>query len=327
MPTHYALKQLMWLFFGVLIMMLAMLRGYKFFVDTSYIFYVISLLLLVAVGVVGTKVSGAQRWLTLGFFQLQPSELCKLATILTLAKYLGDKKVSQRQWLTVTSAFILTLIPLIFIVIQPDLGTSMIFVPILFCMLYLWGSRLRYLLVPFFLAVLSLPLIWNFLLKDYQKRRLLVFIDPNMDPLGAGYTAIQSKIAIGSGQFFGKGWREGTQNTLRFLPEHHTDFIFSVIGEEWGFVGGWVVICLFIIFLWKAIDVMHLTTDTSAKLLGVGIISMFFFQIFVNISMTIGFMPITGLPLPFVSYGGSSLFMNFFAVGMLLSIYRERSIF
>jgi len=327
METHYALKQLFWLFLGVVVMMIVFIRGYKFFLDTSYLFYVISLLLLAAVWFVGTEVSGAQRWLTFGFFQLQPSELCKLATILTLAKFLGSKKVSQRQLLAVSCAFLLVLVPLVCIVTQPDLGTALIFVPILFCMLYLWGSKLRYLLAPAVMAVLSLPFIWHLLLREYQKRRLLVFINPDIDPLGAGYTAIQSKISVGSGQFFGKGWMEGTQNTLRFLPEHHTDFIFSVIGEEWGFVGSLVVIGLFIVFLWRAIDMMVLTTDTSAKLLGVGIISMFFFQVFVNMGMTIGFMPITGLPLPFVSYGGSSLLINFFAIGLLLSIYKERSIF
>jgi len=326
--SDFMIKQLLWLAIGIVIMVLVFLIGYKFFLDTAYLFYIASLVLLVAVWFVGVKKLGAQRWLEIGFFQLQPSELCKLATILTLAKFLGSRNTKQQsQFLTVAVAFGLVLVPLILILIQPDLGTSLIFIPILFCMLFIWGSRLRYLLVPFVMAVISTPVIWFFLLKEYQKRRLLVFIDPDIDPLGAGYTAIQSKIAVGSGQLFGKGWMEGTQNILRFLPEHHTDFIFSIIGEEWGFVGSTVIVVLFMIVLWRAIDMLHFTTDLSAKLLGVGIISIFFFHIIVNIGMTIGLMPITGLPLPFVSYGGSSLITSYFAIGLLLSVYKQRSIF
>jgi len=325
--AHYATRQLIWLAVGILIMAMVFVRGYKFFIDTSYIFYIASLVLLVAVWVVGVKKLGAQRWLELGFFQLQPSEFCKLAVILTLAKFLGSRKINQSQVLTVAIAFALVLVPLVLILIQPDLGTALIFIPVLFCMLFIWGSKLRYLLVPLGMAVLSTPFMWHFLLQEYQKRRLLVFLNPNIDPLGSGYTAIQSKIAVGSGQLFGKGWLEGTQNKLRFLPEHHTDFIFSVIGEEWGFVGSLVLVALFICFLWRAIDMMLLTTESSAKLLGIGIIAVFFFHISVNIGMTVGLMPITGLPLPFVSYGGSSLLVSFFSVGLLLSIYKERSIF
>ncbi len=325
--SNFALRQLLWLFIGVVGMIVCLIWGYKFFLNTSYLFYGGALLLLFAVWLVGSERSGAQRWLEFGAFQLQPSELAKLATIMMLAKFLGNRKVGQGQFFTVAAAFGLVLVPWIFIVIQPDLGTALIFVPILFCMLFIWGSRLRYLLVPAFMAIASVPFIWNFLLRDYQKRRLLVFINPNIDPLGSGYTAIQSRIAVGSGQFFGKGWMQGTQNKLSFIPEHHTDFIFSVIGEEWGFIGALVLIGLFIIFIWRAIDMMHLTTDSSAKFLGTGIIAMFFFHVLVNVGMTVGMMPITGLPLPFISYGGSSLLTNFFSVGLLLSIYRERSIF
>jgi len=324
---QYALKQMLWLCLGLVAMVMCLMLTYKFFLNASYLFYVITFGLLVAVWMFGAERSGAQRWLAIGAFQIQPSELSKIATILTLSKFLGSRVGKSHQFLTVVAAFAIVLGPLVFILKQPDLGTALIFVPILFCMLFLWGSRLRYLIIPFVLAVASMPLIWNFLLREYQKRRLLVFLNPNIDPLGSGYTAIQSKISVGSGQFFGKGWLQGTQNKLQFLPEHHTDFIFSVIGEEWGFIGATVVIGLFMIFIWRAIDMLHLTTDVSARLLGSGVIAMFFFQVFINIGMTIGLMPIAGLPLPFVSYGGSSLLAGYFAVGLLLSIYRERSIF
>jgi rod shape determining protein RodA len=327
MTANFAFRQLVWLFIAVVGMIICLMLGYKFFLNTSYLFYFGALILLLAVWSVGSVKSGAQRWLELGAFQLQPSEIAKLATILALAKFLGNRSPKKNQFLSVLTAFGMVLIPLVFIVIQPDLGTSLIFLPILFCMLFIWGCRIWYLLVPIVMGVISMPLFWHYFLREYQKRRLLVFVNPNIDPLGSGYTAIQSKIAVGSGQFFGKGWMEGTQNKLQFLPEHHTDFIFSVIGEEWGFVGSMVVLSLFIIFIWRAIDMMHLTTDTSAKLLGTGIISVFFFQVLINIGMTIGLMPIAGLPLPFVSYGGTSLLTSFFAIGLLLSIYKERSIF
>jgi rod shape determining protein RodA len=325
--VSYATRQLMWLALGMTLMAIAFMGGYKIFIDTAYIFYILSLILLLAVWTVGVEKSGAQRWLELGIFQLQPSEVCKIATILALAKFLGSHKAKHSQFIAVAVAFGIVILPLVLILMQPDLGTALIFVPVLFCILFVWGCQLRYLLVPFFLVILSTPLIWNFILRDYQKRRLLVFINPNIDPLGSGYTAIQSKIAVGSGQLFGKGWLEGTQNQLKFLPEHHTDFIFSVIGEEWGFIGALVIVGLFMVFLWKAIDMMHVTTDVSAKLLTCGIVSIFFFHVVVNIGMTVGLMPITGLPLPFLSYGGSSLLTSFFCVGLLLSVYKERSIF
>jgi len=317
----------MFLAIGIAVMTVVFLRGYKFFIDTAYLFYIASLLLLISVWFVGVEKLGAQRWLEIGSFQLQPSEICKLATILALAKFLGHRKPKQNQLVTMAVAFTLVLIPIVLIVIQPDLGTAIIFIPVLFCMLFIWGSKLRYLLMPVVMAVISTPIIWFFLLREYQKRRLLVFVDPNIDPLGSGYTAIQSKIAVGSGQLFGKGWMEGTQNTLKFLPEHHTDFIFSIIGEEWGFIGSIVVVGLFIIFLWRAIDMLHVTTDFSAKFLGVGIISVIFFQVLINVGMTVGLMPITGLPLPFVSYGGTSLLVSYFSIGLLLSVYKQRSIF
>ena len=223
-------------------------------------------------------------------------------------------------------AFIITLIPLVLVLKQPDLGSALIFLPILFCMLYVWGAKLKYFLLTFSLGLSSTPFLWM-ILKPYQRNRLLSFIDPNKDPLGSSYTVLQSKIGIGSGGLFGKGWLEGSQNKLHFIPEHHTDFIFSVIGEE----GGFMVVLLFFVFYTLLFRLCFLvisqTTDTSGRLLATGIISMIFFHLFINVGMTIGLMPVTGLPLPLISYGGSSILSVFIAFGLLASIYKERSIF
>ncbi|MBI4970293.1 MAG: rod shape-determining protein RodA [Candidatus Omnitrophica bacterium] len=324
--TDYVMKQIMWIGMGVVMCLLVVWVGYRPFLNLAPIFYGISIMLLVLVMLTGVSAKGAQRWLDLGFIALQPSEFCKLATILTLARFLGANKPTKNQWFTFAIASVIVLFPLGFILKQPDLGTALIFVPIFFLMLYVWGAKLRYLLGTIAIGLASMPVFW-LLLKEYQKRRLLVFINPNVDPVGAGYNTIQSKIAVGSGMMFGKGWFQGTQNRLRFIPEHHTDFIFSVIGEEWGFIGSMALLLVFLLFFWRAMMIGNQTTDMSGRLLVVGIVSMLAFHVFVNIGMTIGIMPITGLPLPFISYGGSSLISAFISVGLLISVYRTRSIF
>jgi len=209
---------------------------------------------------------------------------------------------------------------------QPDLGSSIVFIPFLVAMLFLWGVRFRYLIALFVMSVSALPFVW-FALAPYQQKRLLVFFNPSIDPIGASYTAIQSKIAVGSGELFGKGWLQGTQTQLDFVPEHHTDFILTVIAEEFGFFGTLLVIFLFAVLIGYAFRILEHTTDVKARLLAIGVTALFCFQIFVNIGMAIGIAPITGLTLPFISYGGSSLVMTFFALGLLVSIYKERSIF
>ncbi len=326
LPGDYALKQLAWLGVSILTLMAVVRIGYRTLLGYSYAFYAISIALLLVVIILGDMHLGAQRWIEIGPFALQPSEFAKIAVILTLAQYLGERARNRYQTKRFLVAFILVSFPMIFILKQPDLGTTLIFIPILFCILFLWGVRLRYLVVTSLFALTSFPVFWA-LLKGYQKRRLLVFLNPNVDPLGAGYTAIQSKIAVGAGQFFGKGFLQGTQNRLRFLPEHHTDFIFCVIAEEWGFVGSCLILMLFALLFIRMIRVIERTTDTRARLITAGVVSMVFFQVVINIGMTVGLMPITGLPLPFVSYGGSSLVTMFIAVGLLISIYKDRSIF
>lgn len=324
--SSYVTKQLAWIAVGLASLLFTVWVGYRSFLNLSFVFYGISILLLLLVFLTGAVRQGAQRWLDFGFIALQPSEFCKLAAVLALARFLGSRKPTQDHWMSFFLSALIVVFPLGFIVKQPDLGTALIFVPIFFCMLFVWGAKLRYLVTTVLLGAASLPLLW-FLLKEYQRRRLLVFINPDIDPLGSGYTAIQSKIAVGSGMIFGKGWFQGTQNRLHFIPEHHTDFIFSVIGEEWGFIGAVVLLMLYLAFFWKATSVGNQSTDMSIRLLVVGIVSMFAFQVFINVGMTIGLAPITGIPLPFASYGGSSLISAFIAVGLLISIYRTRSIF
>lgn len=322
----YALKQSIWLGIGLVFMLGIVSIGYRSFLNISYLIYLCSLFLLILVFFVGTSKYGAQRWIPIAGFALQPSEFAKIAVILTLSHYLGNRKKTRFQLKRFFIVFLLTCIPLFLIVKQPDLGTSLIFLPILYCMLFVWGVKLRYIFFTVFMGIASFPIFWH-LLKDYQKKRLLTFINVNEDPLGASYTAIQSKIAVGSGGIFGKGLYCGTQNRLNFVPEHHTDFIFCVIAEEGGFIASMSLIILFLIVIKLSIDVITKTTDPEAKLLAAGITSMLIFQIIINIGMTIGLCPITGLPLPFISYGGSSLLTYCIGFGFIMSIYKQRKIF
>lgn len=211
----------------------------------------------------------------------------------------------------------------ILIFLQPDLGTALVLVPILFAILFVCKERLLYIILTIVAGLCSLPVFWG-LLKDYQKSRLLVFINPNLDPLGAGYTIMQSKIAIGSGGVFGKGWLGGTQSYLKFLPEKHTDFIFSVVGEEWGFLGGMFLICLYTLVIARGINIMSKAETAYGKAIAAGVVTLIAFQVFVNISMTIGMMPVVGLPLPAISYGGSNTIASFIGIGFLLSISKYK---
>jgi rod shape determining protein RodA len=321
-----ALNQMVRIAVGLLVFLAVIAVGYKSFLNVSYVLYAVVLICLVMVLIFGTKRYGAQRWLYIGPFSFQPSEFSKLAVILALSHYLGQRKKNLYQIRRFVISFIMTLVPLVLVLKEPDLGTSLIFLPILFFMLYVWGAKLKYFLLTFSLGLCSLPFLWT-ILKPYQKDRLFAFMDPDRDPLGASYTVIQSKIAIGSGGFLGKGWLHGSQNKLHFIPEHHTDFIFSVVGEEGGFIGVLVFFLLIVLFFRLAFIAMRHTTDVSGRLLATGVISMVFFHIFINVGMTIGMMPVTGLPLPLISYGGSSLLTFFVSFGLLASIFKERSFF
>ncbi len=314
----YAVRQIIWFLIGALFFLFIVNFNYRKIVGVSSVFYSVTVLSLLAVLMFGASRYGAQRWLSVAGLTIQPSEFAKLFVTLFLVQYLSQHK-SQKSIGTIMTALALTLIPFIFIIKEPDLGTALMLLPVVFIVLFAWGAPIRYLVSMLLSAIVLSPLGW-FFLKDYQKERLLVFLNPGIDPLGAGYTIIQSRIAIGSGGVTGKGWMAGTQNQLNFLAERHTDFIFSVAGEEWGFSGAMVLLMLYFVFLMRALKIAEKTVDPCGKLLAVGLTVMIGVQVVVNMSMTMGFMPVVGLPLPLVSYGGSSLLVNIFAIALLESI-------
>jgi len=318
----FVLRQVVWFLLGSLVFMWMINVNYRKIVGVGNIFYFLTIALLFAVLLFGSRRLGAQRWLAVGAFNIQPSEFGKLFITLALVQYLTTHKAYARLK-NIFVSLLMTIVPFILILKEPDLGTALIFVPILLMLLYVWGAPIKYLFSMIGAGALLSPLAW-FLLKDYQKERLLVFIDPGVDPLGAGYTIIQSKIAIGSGGIFGKGWLAGTQNQLNFLAERHTDFIFSVAGEEWGFFGGIILITLYYVLIRRAMAIVEKTTDPCGRLLAAGLLTMIGVQVIVNLSMTMGFMPVVGLPLPLVSYGGSSLLVTMMSLGLLQSIAIHR---
>ena len=288
--------------------------------------YVFNLIMLVAVMLFGHAALGAQRWIQIGPISLQPSEFSKLLMIICLASILEERmgKLNSLQDILPIAAYVG--VPFLLVLKQPDLGTSLVFMAIFFGMVIACGMPWRYLVGIIFAAIASFPLLWQFL-KDYQKMRIMVFIDPNVDPLGSGYHIIQSKIAIGSGMLFGKGLFEGTQSQLNFLPENHTDFIFAVVGEELGFVGAVVLLLLYLIVFWRGIIIAKEAGDIFGRLLAVGITSMLAFHVLVNVGMTTGIMPVTGIPLPLMSYGISSLTTNILSIAILLNVHMHKQKF
>ncbi len=285
--------------------------------------YIFNLIMLLAVMLFGHAALGAQRWIQLGPVSIQPSEFSKLIMIVCLAALLEDRLGKLNTLRDLIPIGLYVGLPFILVLKQPDLGTSLVFMAIFFGMVIACGIRWRLLIGIILAGIASTPILWHFM-KDYQKMRIMVFLDPNVDPLGSGYHIIQSKIAIGSGMLFGKGLFEGTQSQLNFLPENHTDFIFSVVGEELGFVGAAVLLLLYLIVLWRGIQIAKHSADVFGRLLAVGITSMLAFHVLVNVGMTTGIMPVTGIPLPLMSYGVSSLTTNILAIAILMNIHMRR---
>ncbi|HML89206.1 MAG TPA: rod shape-determining protein RodA [Methylomusa anaerophila] len=296
---------------------------YRSLEKVAGLLYIINLGMLLAVMFVGQSALGAQRWIQIGPINLQPSEFSKLIMIISLAQILDKRSGRLNSFKEIIPIFIYVSIPFVLVLKQPDLGTSLVFLSILFGMIFVAGISTRYLMTIFGAGAAVMPIFWHFL-KDYQKTRLTVFLDPNVDPLGSGYHIIQSKIAIGSGMLFGKGLFNGTQSQLNFLPENHTDFIFAVIGEELGFVGATLILLLYFILLYRCIKIAGAARDNFGTLLGTGITSMLAFHVLINVGMTAGIMPVTGIPLPLMSYGVSSLTTNMIGIGILLNIYMRR---
>jgi rod shape determining protein RodA len=296
---------------------------YQSLTNAAYPMYVLTALVLGVLILFGTKSTGGSiRWFDLGFFHFQPSELAKLVYILVLARYLADhdRQITRLRGLLPPLAMVGLLMALI--LKQPDLGTALIMLPIAFIMLFVAGAKVWHLAGIILAGLVSTPLLWRFM-ADYQKRRLFTFLNPEMDSLGAGYNSIQSMIAVGTGGWLGKGWLQGTHSLLNFVPMNHTDFIFAVVAEEWGLLGCLALLMLFLGLLLHCVKIATKAKDLTGTLLCTGIIAMITTQLGVNVGMTVGLLPVTGLTLPFVSYGGSSLLLMMICTGIMLNIRAE----
>lgn len=320
---------------GIFIMFLLSHVDYRKFYDAGYILYVFNFFLLILVLIVGRHALGARRWIQIGGLSFQPSELTKLSLILMLGRYFSQRRPTLSFDLR-SSAYILfrdllvpfffTLLPMIFIFKQPDLGTALLLFGIFIIMLF--SSNLEYRNIVGFLCVCLCVIPWAWkILKPYQRDRLLVFLNPNIDPLGAGYTIIQSKITVGSGQLLGKGWLSGTQNQLNFLPERHTDFIFSVIGEEWGLVGTLFLLFCYFVLINCGLRIAIQVNDKFGFFVTMGIVAILTLQVVINIGMVLGLCPVVGLTLPLISYGRTSFMIFSIMIGFLLNLSKKRTIF
>ena len=327
-------KQVLWALIGLFFFFLLSNMNYRVLWDLTYILYILALFFLLLVFILGAVRLGAQRWLKFFWFNFQPSEFAKLTIAIFLARYYSKKSEYEMSLSSsrfgilrgIVLPFMVVAIPMGMIIEQPDLGSAMMLLFLFVGVLYLSDVKMKYIITFVLLMVLPLPFMWHFL-RDYQKERLLVFLNPNIDPLGAGYTVIQSKIAIGSGWLFGKGWLGGTQSQLHFLPESHTDFIFSTFAEEWGFIGSAVLLFLYFFLIREGFEIAQRTRDDFGRLLAFGISLMLGLQVLVNIAMNMGIAPVVGLPLPLMSYGGSSVLVTFIALGILVNIDKTRSVF
>ena len=317
----YAFRQAAWLMVSVLCMLIIMIIGHHKLLEGAYPLFGLMLLLLLLTDLIAPKVKGAQSWLGVGGVRFQPSEFAKIAIILMMSKFLS--RYPPLDIKTFLAGLGVIMLPVLLVVIQPDAGSALVYLVISFGMLVAAGTPFKYLGSLVGLGLAGVPVMYFFVLKEYQRNRILVFIDPMRDPLGAGYNVIQSRIAVGSGGVAGKGFMMGTQSKLKFLPEPHTDFIFSVFSEEFGFVGNILLVSLFSLLLFRIILVGMRSRDRRCKILTAGVASWLWFQTFESIGMSIGFTPVTGLPLPFLSYGGSSLLATFIALGLVASVAAE----
>jgi len=320
----WAIKQTIRFAIALIPMLAAAMLGVRYWFRAAYWTYAITLLLVVAVDLRGFVGMGAQRWIDLGVIQLQPSELMSLALVLSLARYfhcLGEDNLTKPRYLVLPTLMIF--VPVALVLKQPDLGTAVVLLIGGVVLLFLAGVRLRVFFFMCAVAGIALPLIWR-LLRDYQKSRIYTFLDPDNDPLGAGYHILQSKIALGSGGVFGKGFLLGTQSHLSFLPEKQTDFIFTTLAEEFGLVGGLVLIILYMTMIVYGCAIALRSRNHFGRLLGLGIVNNFFLYVFINIAMVTGLLPVVGVPLPLISYGGTAMLTVMFGFGLLMSVYVDR---
>lgn len=323
------ISQIMWLIVGWTVFLVVTLLDYAIVSRIAVIIYILNLGAIIFTTFFGKVALGAQRWIDLGFFRYQPSETMKLALIMMMAKILATKNTqgTGMGFKDMVGPLLALGIPFVFVVEQPDLGTAMMLAAIGGSMM-LFTKVKRWILATAVVAgIIALPVAWKFVLHDYQKNRVLTFLSPTNDPRGTGYNSIQSKIAVGSGRFFGKGFMKGTQSQLEFLPERHTDFIYSVLSEEHGFVGSILVMGLFCYLFLTGIRIAFNARDKFGALLTVGVLCYVFWHMFVNIGMVIGLLPIVGVPLPLLSYGGSSMLTTMAGLGLVSSVAYRRYLF
>ena len=318
-------RQLSWLGLGLLALVAVASVDYRTLARAAPAFYVIGIGLLLSLYVFGRAVSGARRWLPLGPVTLQPAELFKLIFIVMLAWTLTARWANPHARATLAAALGLLVVPFVLVVRQPDLGTALVLIPVFFALLFGAGVRLRELGWLGLAGLAGAPLAW-LVLRDYQRERLLVFLDPFRDPLGSAYNVIQSKIAIGSGQLLGKGIAGATQSRLAFLPERHTDFIFAVFAEMWGFVGALLLLVAYAFLILRGFEIAGAAREPLGRLLALGVTALLGAQTLINMGMVMGLLPIVGLPLPLMSYGGSSLVVTLMALGLLLSVRMRQSL-
>ncbi|BCR04370.1 rod shape-determining protein RodA [Desulfuromonas versatilis] len=324
--TPIYLKQVYWLGIGLLIAACVCAFDYRHLEYLGFIFYGVTVLLLLFVLLFGKTSMGATRWIHLGFFNLQPSEVMKIVIIITLARYFSEKGVAAYSLRELLGPALLLGLPVLMIMKQPDLGTALLVIFIGGTMALFAGIRRSALVVLGLLGIGAMVGGW-FLLHGYQKERILTFLDPERDPLGAGYHIIQSKIAVGSGGLLGKGFMKGTQSQLSFLPERHTDFAFSVFAEEWGFSGSLLLLLLYLFLIIWGIYIARRAGDRFGMYLAIGVVAMMFWHIVVNLGMVIGLLPVVGVPLPLFSYGGTSMVTTMIGTGLLLNVSMRRFMF
>jgi rod shape determining protein RodA len=326
---HFYRMQIVWFVVGLIVYVAVALVDYRLICQWAAVWYAMAVGLLVLVLVTGAKVYGARRWLGWGSFGIQPAEIAKLAVVLALSYYLFHRTPQlRRRWGTVWVVLGLVALPLVLILLEPDLGSALVLMPIGFGLMFVAGLRVKHLVAVTLLGLALTPLAW-LKLKDYQKDRLTVFLNPDRDPLGDGWNLNQSLIAVGSGGVSGKGYLQGTQNLLGYLPRTVTpnDFLFSVIAEEKGFTGSACVVGLYAVILFSGLRIAANARDRLGMLLATGVVAMLFFHVFINVGMTIGLMPVAGLPLPLLSYGGSFVLASMTALGLLQNVWIHRRVY
>jgi len=326
----FYLRQLYWIAIGIVAFIFTISIDYRYLVRFGYIFFLAGIILLLAVLFMGKTGMGAQRWIVFGPLSFQPSEFFKISFIIALSRYLAQRDRSRPLglWELVRMLLLFVMVPFVLIIKQPDLGTAIVLLLLFSCMVMIAGVRRRIAVIGAIISLLSLPFIGNILwenLKDYQRQRLIAFIEPEADPRGVGYHINQSKITIGSGGFTGRGYLKGTQGPLRFLPERHTDFIFAIFAEEWGFSGCITLFLLYLYLITKGLDTVKKARDASGGFIVLGVTTAFSLYFIINVGMTLGMVPVVGIPMPLFSYGGTAMLSNFIALGIIENVRMRRS--